>query len=116
MATLIQGRWERCPDGVELFDYGPERRVPGVSLLSQPPYGKRLRYRTDERVEVIRELERPSDPIVMELANAPAVFRVALEQPANGEPVEYDVGAGQNHQDGPERLDEREGLAQQANH
>jgi hypothetical protein len=64
--------WQRCPDGVELVDYGRKDTEPGATLLTGEAgkHGKWFRYRSRERASVRYEVTDLENPISMHFLNA----------------------------------------------
>ena len=62
---------ERCPDGVELFDYGPERPLRrGQTIAGAPRSGRWFRYRTKRRERLHLESPNLENPVVVQYVNA----------------------------------------------
>jgi hypothetical protein len=59
--------WSRCPDGVELFDYGD--RDANKALLAQRSGGPHYRYLSARRWVTRYDLDDLSDPIVLTFVN-----------------------------------------------
>src|SRR5215813_13061682 len=57
--------YERCPDGVELHDYGEPLRQ-----LESEPRGQMFRSRTQRRDPVRLEIANLENPVVVEFVNA----------------------------------------------
>lgn len=60
--------WQKCPDGVDLIDLGPE--VPGETIVQTKPWGWNFRPRSDRRVSVRYEISNLENPIALRFVNA----------------------------------------------
>ncbi len=72
--------WKHCSDGIELFDYGPEKeetiRVLGprgrrhVTAARTGPAGKTFRCRSSRRFPVRFDIDTLENPVIIRFANA----------------------------------------------